>query len=178
MNIKIILIIAFAIWIIFGCTNNQTVQKLNSSHTPSHQTETIDLYDDDSIFNEPMRKAINEFIDYIKSLNFKTAPEERVYTFCFYSEKGKDYLMLSSEQYYIKELVKGYTYIGNFIFVYYGEEDTSKKYILTNKLTSYQDTLPGFHSYDDAPPGYYDPFGILFQILNPDSLILIRKGML
>ena len=52
------------------------------------------------------------------------------------------------------------------------------QYINASKLISYHDTLPGFRAYDEVPIGIYEPFGTLFQIINPDSLILIQKGML
>lgn len=177
---KTILVILVNVLIVsfIGCTNNRKAQQADLDDNLFSYADINKNNGYDSIFSEPMKQAINEFVDYIKNLKYSSSIEKKVLAFYFYSEKGKDYFTMSAESYYHKEYVEGYTYIGKYIFVFYGDEDVGSKYIDTRKLIPYQDTLPGFRSFDDVPEGYYEPFGTIFRIINPDSLILIRKGML
>jgi hypothetical protein len=172
------------IWLILiilicpGCTNNRKIQQTGLENNLISYSDTMEQNDYHTIFNESMKRAINEFIIYIKDKKYTSSIEEKVLSFYFYSEAGKDYFLMIAEPYYERKLIKGYTYIGNYVFVYYGEEGIGNQYINASKLISYHDTLPGFRAYDEVPIGIYEPFGTLFQIINPDSLILIQKGML
>lgn len=178
MKTLLIIFINILILSILGCTNNRKARQTDLDDNLLSYADTIKNNGYDSIFNEPMKQAINEFVEYIKNLKFSSPIEKKILGFYFYSEKGKDYFLMSFEPYYHKAHVEGYTYIGNYIFVFYGDEDVGSKYIDTRKLISYHDTLPGFRSFDDVPEKHYEPFGTIFQIINPDSLILIKKGML
>lgn len=161
-----------------GCTNNRKAQQIDSNHDLLSKNDTIVQNINESIFNKSMKYAINEYLNYIDSLNFVTPIENTISVFYFYSESGNDYFLISNEPYYTKKLIKGYTYIGKNIFVYYGKENIGKKYINADNLTPYCDTLPGFRSYEDVPGSFCDAFGIIFQIINPDSIMLVKKGML
>lgn len=178
MKALLIILVNVLIVTIIGCTNNRKAQQTDLDDNLLLYADTVKINCCDSIFNEPMKQAISEFVDYIKNLKYSSPIEKKVLAFYFYSEKGKDYFSMSAEPYYHKEHVEGYTYIGKYIFVFYGNKDVGSKYIDTKKLIPYHDTLPGFRSFDDAPEGSYDPVGTIFRIINPDSLILIRKGML
>lgn len=178
MKALLVILVNILIVIIIGCTNNRNAQQTDLDDNLMSDADTIKNNGYDSIFNEPMKQAINEFVEYIKKSKYASPIEKKVLGFYFYSEKGKDYFLMSSESYYHKVRVEGYTYIGNYIFVFYGDDDIGSKYIDTRKLIPYHDTLPGFRSFDDVPEKHYEPYGAIFRIINPDSLILIRKGML
>lgn len=85
---------------------------------------------------------------------------------------------MTAEPYYTKEYIKGYTYIGKCIFVYYDMEDIAQKYINTSKFIPYRDTIPRFRAYEDVSGSYCDAFGTIYQIIRPDSFVLVKKDLL
>lgn len=126
MSMKILITtftIIFAVLINLGCTNNQRKQEAILKQNKSLLSDTINQFSSDSIFTKPIRLAINEYIQYIDSLNFKTPIEDLISVLYFYSKSNGEYLLMTAEPYYTKEYIKGYTYIGKCIFVYYGMED-------------------------------------------------------
>ncbi len=131
-----------------------------------------------SPFVEVIERGVEEFIRYVAELELGTPLKEKVFALYFYNKDGDTYVMMFAAPYYMKEMIKGYTYIDGCTFVYYGEESVGDKYIDKNKLLPYHDTLPGFSDYDELPVGHYDSYGIEFQIVNSDSLLIVRKGML
>ena len=146
------------------------------------QTRNSSLYDtlkhENIVFSTPMILAIDTFRQYIQSLDNILPIEKKVLCCYFYSKEGKEYVAMQADLFYPKENIKGYTYIGEYAFVYYGEENIGNKYIDKSKLLSYHDSLPGFYSYDDQSATIYDPYGIVFQIRDSINFIVIRKGML
>lgn len=178
MKARLIILINILTVLILGCTKSQRIQQVDLEHDLLSHTDTIEQNSYDSIFSKPIKLAINEYTNYIDSLNLRTPIEKRISILYFYSKSGKDYLLMSAEPYYTKKLIKGYIYIEKHMFVYYDKESIGDKYFNTSKLISYRDTLPGFRAYEDVPGSFCDAFGTIFQIINPDSLILIKKGML
>lgn len=180
MSMKILITtftIIFAVLINLGCTNNQRKQEAILKQNKSLLSDTINQFSSDSIFNRPIKVAINEYIKYIDSLNLKSPIEDLISVLYFYSKSNEEYLLMTAEPYYTKEYIKGYTYIGKCIFVYYGMEDIAQKYINTSKFIPYRDTIPRFRAYEDVSGSYCDAFGTIYQIMCPDSLVLVKKGM-
>lgn len=155
---------------LFGCANKDKQSTLQSLPLSS-DTAT-------SPFTGEVRRGVDEFIQYVESLDLGTPLTKKVFTLYFYNKDGKTYVTMFVVPYYMKEKIKGYMYVNDYTFVYYGEESIGDKYVKKNMLLEYQDTLPGFLDYDKFPIGHYEPYGIEFQIVNSDSLLVVRKGML
>ena len=156
--------------LLFGCANKDKQSTLQSLPLSS-DTAT-------SPFTGEVRRGVDEFIQYVERLDLGTPLTKKVFTLYFYNKDGKTYVTMFVLPYYMKEKIKGYMYVNDYTFVYYGEESVGDKYVKKNMLLEYQDTLPGFLDYDKFPIGHYEPYGIEFQIVNPDSLLVVRKGML
>src|SRR5699024_5099805 len=126
-----------------SCTNSTKTE-------PIVQTRNSSLYDtlkhENIVFSTPMILAIDTFRQYIQSLDNILPIEKKVLCCYFYSKEGKEYVAMQADLFYPKENIKGYTYIGEYAFVYYGEENIGNKYIDKSKLLSYHDSLPGFYS--------------------------------
>ena len=101
----------------------------------------------------------------------------------------KEYHEIAAKNRQEKDFVSSDEFLSNFkktdrlhpvisLCVYYGEENIGNKYVNKNMLLDYRDTLPGFLDYDKFPIGHYDSYGIEFQIVSSDSLLIVRKGML
>lgn len=57
--------IIFAVLINLGCTNNQRKQEAILKQNKSLLSDTINQFSSDSIFNNSIKIAINEYIKYI-----------------------------------------------------------------------------------------------------------------
>ena len=123
-------------------------------------------------------RGVDKFIQYVEGMDLGIPLTKEAFTLYFYNKDGKTYVTMFVVPYYLKEKIKGYTYVNDYIFVYYGEENIGNKYVNKNMLLDYRDTLPGFLDYDKFPIGHYDSYGIEFQIVSSDSLLIVRKGML
>ncbi len=123
-------------------------------------------------------RSVDKFIQYVEGMDLGIPLTKEAFTLYFYNKDGKTYVTMFVVPYYLKEKIKGYTYVNDYIFVYYGEENIGNKYVNKNMLLDYRDTLPGFLDYDKFPIGHYDSYGIEFQIVSSDSLLIVRKGML
>lgn len=159
-----------------SCTNSRNAKPVAQNHELSLYIDT--LKHENVIFSEPMMSAIDTFRKYIQSLDNTLPVDKKVLCCYFYSKKGKEYVAMQADSYYSKESIKGYTYIGEYVFVYYGEGNIGNRYIDKSKLLSFRDTLPRINSYDDKPAAIYDPYGVIFQIRDSTDFIVIRKGML
>lgn len=172
MNNKLLLL-TITILALCSCINNNSHhQKQSTINTDT--TANIST----SPFVEGIDRRVGEFIQYIKELELGIPLTKEVFTLYFYNKDGNTYVTMFVLPYYMKEKIEAYTYVNDYTFAYYGEENIGDKYINKNMLLPYQDTLPGFLDYDKFPLGHYEPYGIEFQIINSDSLLMVRKGML
>ena len=99
------------IWLILiilictGCTNNRKIQQTGLENNLISYSDTMEQNDYHTIFNESMKRAINEFIIYIKDKKYTSSIEEKVLSFYFYSEAGKDYFLMIAEPYYERKQI-------------------------------------------------------------------------
>lgn len=172
MKLKTLVYFAVAL-ISYSCVNHR-----KSGNNEQIQSDTITMITDKpSPFSPMIEEAIGELIKYTENRE-RTSESKLVYGLMFYKENNNEFIGTFTEPFYVKNQIIGYTYFKDQIITYNGDTIIGSKYIDINKLELFNDTLPGFLDYDDMPPAIYEPFGILFQIISPDSLLMIHKGML
>lgn len=159
--------------LLYSCANRggTTIDKQASVSTDSVES----IVDEASPFTPIVEKAIEELIDYIE--NEEIWEVDLVYSIVFFKERNNVFIGTGADPFYLKDDIIGYTYFNDRMVVYYGDTIIGNSYIDVEKLKLYNDTLPGFLDYDDMPEAIYEPFGILYQIISSDSLLMIRKGM-
>ena len=95
--------------LLFGCANKDKQSTLQSLPLSS-DTAT-------SPFTGEVRRGVDEFIQYVESLDLGTPLTKKVFTLYFYNKDGKTYVTMFVVPYYMKEKIKGYMYVNDYTFV-------------------------------------------------------------
>lgn len=143
----------------------------------SIESSTLEEYS--SAFAPSVVEAVKESVEYLSSIGTGMAKDSDIIVLLFDEDKKNDhYLIVYKEPFFIKEYVKGYSYIEGYTIVYYGNDIKYDNLIDDSKLIPFNGSISGFVDYDDFPKGHYDPDGIKYKIINSDSLVVVYKGML
>ena len=170
LRIPVYLIIVL---MLYGC-----VHQGKSGKNEQFQSDTIvKAIEKSSPFAPIVEKGIEELIQYSEKEVW--GPDSTiVYGLVFYKEENKEFLGMSTFPFYMKDRIIGYTYYNGHMIVYDGDTIIGGKYVDLDKLEIFNGTLPGCIDYHDKPRGIYEIYGILYQIISPDSLLMVHKGMI
>ncbi|MDR0894165.1 MAG: hypothetical protein LBN06_02510 [Prevotellaceae bacterium] len=123
-----------------------------------------------------MKQAITETVSYLDGLKYISRKEHLIQIY-FYAKDRNTYVSLTTNNYYLKDSTIAYGIVDGYTCVYYGSEKIGCKYLDADKLIVFKDSIANFKSYDEVG-GHYDPTGIVFRIVDMDSLAIVKKGMI
>jgi len=137
-----------------------------------------------SPFAPVLEKEIENFIDFnSKSKSSKAyITNKKLYHIFFYNEKDDCYISISTDYFFNKNDIKGYTFIKGDLIVYYVYYPSCCDSILINKdnFIQYKDSIPGYKDYSQLNIETifnYEPMKRVFKIINRDSLKLTWEGL-
>jgi len=158
---------------LYGCGNHGNSRK-NEQVRYDTITKTIPKH---SAFVPAIEKGISEVVQYIESKRNRSK-EKLAYSLTFFRIKKNEFMGVFAMPFYVKNEMVGYTYYNERMVVYYGDTIVGNKYVDMSRLELFRDTVPGLINYDSGIVGIYDPYGISYQIITPDSLLMVHKGMM
>jgi hypothetical protein len=132
---------------------------------------------DKEVFNPVLKKEILNFISHTeKEYEVK---KHGFYIIISYEEDNDCYLCILQSYFYNEELLKGYTFLENYLIVYYG--DFSDKgnchtdFINQKQLALFKDTIEGYKSTKECDMEY-EAIKRVFKIVDRDSLEVTYTG--
>ena len=129
-----------------------------------------------SVFTPVLTDKIKDFITYADSIFTDEGERKLCYTLLFYEDDENFILQMSTDFFYRKQYIKGYTFINDHLIVYDGNFANQKQYLLdTSRLIKFVDTIPGYRS-DIFIDMDYEVVKREYLISNKDSLSLIVSG--
>jgi len=164
-------IICFAL-VLFNCRNH-------NSNTTDNNVDIVTA-DSSCALNHVMHKAIKDCIDYYNlEISTEAEKEEKpLLMFYFGEEKNGDcYLYVIAYSAYLKDFIKGYTYVDGYTVALHANDAICGRDLLDlDRFISYTDTVSGYRD-QSYLEGFHEPFGIKYKVINPDSLLFVYKGM-
>jgi hypothetical protein len=190
---KRLILCAFSLFLLFGCGNRSGFSSRATDVTDSVELNTGSL-GFSRIFSPAMQEAINVFDKYVE----KDSKHKMFIELFFYEQGEHCFFQIFESFFYSDSTILGYFKSNDRLYVVANPVRLNKvggwmtlqndgtaimnvpvlncmdSFVNTSELVPFVDSLPGYPKFE----GPFDPKGIAFQIISPDSLKLIHVGYL